>query len=89
MEVLGGGLIHEQVLKNCGINTIKYSGYAMGGGLERIALLTHHIDDLRLFAENNIHVVSSLDEATALLRQIVTPGDTVLFENDLPDNYTE
>ena len=41
------------------------------------------------FAENNIHVVSSLDEATALLRQIVTPGDTVLFENDLPDNYTE
>jgi UDP-N-acetylmuramoyl-tripeptide--D-alanyl-D-alanine ligase len=34
-------------------------------------------------------VVSSLDEATALLRQIVTPGDTVLFENDLPDNYTE
>ena len=54
LEVLGGGLIHEQVLKNCGINTIKYSGYAMGGGLERIALLTHHIDDLRLFAENNI-----------------------------------
>ena len=41
------------------------------------------------FAESNIHVVSSLDEATTLLRQIVTPGDTVLFENDLPDNYTE
>ena len=41
------------------------------------------------FAESNIHVVSSLDEATALLREIVTPGDTVLFENDLPDNYTE
>lgn len=41
------------------------------------------------FAENSIHVVSSLDEATGLLRQIVTPGDTVLFENDLPDNYSE
>jgi UDP-N-acetylmuramoyl-tripeptide--D-alanyl-D-alanine ligase len=41
------------------------------------------------FAESNIHVVSSLNEATTLLRQIVTPGDTVLFENDLPDNYTE
>ena len=41
------------------------------------------------FAENNIHVVSSLDEASGLLRQIVKPGDTVLFENDLPDNYSE
>jgi UDP-N-acetylmuramoyl-tripeptide--D-alanyl-D-alanine ligase len=41
------------------------------------------------FAENDIHVVSSLDEATGLLRQIVKPGDTVLFENDLPDNYSE
>ena len=41
------------------------------------------------FAENNIHVVSSLNEATGLLRQIVKPGDTVLFENDLPDNYSE
>lgn len=41
------------------------------------------------FAENNIYVVSSLDEATVLLKQIVGPGDTVLFENDLPDNYSE
>ena len=41
------------------------------------------------FAENNIYVVSSLDEATVLLKQIVRPGDTVLFENDLPDNYSE
>ena len=41
------------------------------------------------FAESGIHVVSSLDEATELLRKVVMPGDTVLFENDLPDNYTE
>ena len=41
------------------------------------------------FAEQDIHVVSSLNEATELLKQIVKPGDTVLFENDLPDNYTE
>ena len=41
------------------------------------------------FAESGLHVVSSLDEATVLLRQIVRPGDTVLFENDLPDNYSE
>ena len=41
------------------------------------------------FAEERIYVVSSLDEATRLLRQIVKAGDTVLFENDLPDNYSE
>ena len=41
------------------------------------------------FAESSIHVVSSLDDATGLLRRMAAPGDTVLFENDLPDNYTE
>ena len=41
------------------------------------------------YPEENIRVVSSLDEATELLKKITTPGDTVLFENDLPDNYTE
>ncbi len=41
------------------------------------------------FAEERIYVVSSLDEATGLLREIVKAGDTVLFENDLPDNYSE
>ena len=39
--------------------------------------------------EESILIVSSLDEATELLREISGPGDTVLFENDLPDNYTE
>ena len=41
------------------------------------------------FPENRIHVAESLDEATSYMREIVKPGDTVLFENDLPDNYTE
>ncbi len=41
------------------------------------------------FAEENIHVVASLDEATALLARTTQPGDVVLFENDLPDNYDE
>ena len=41
------------------------------------------------FPEESICVVSSLDEATALMRNITGAGDTVLFENDLPDNYTE
>jgi len=41
------------------------------------------------FPEENLHVVSTLDEAAALLRQIGRPGDVALFENDLPDNYSE
>ena len=41
------------------------------------------------FPEDNLHVVSNLEEASALLRQIGRPGDVALFENDLPDNYSE
>ena len=41
------------------------------------------------FDKDNIHVAQNLDEATALLRQLGRAGDTVLFENDLPDNYNE
>lgn len=41
------------------------------------------------FPESSIHVTSSLDEATELLKKLAAPGDTILFENDLPDNYSE
>ena len=40
-------------------------------------------------AEEQLHVVASLEEATILLRQLGQPGDVALFENDLPDNYSE
>jgi UDP-N-acetylmuramoyl-tripeptide--D-alanyl-D-alanine ligase len=41
------------------------------------------------FPEDSIRIVSSLAEATDILKEISGSGDTVLFENDLPDNYTE
>lgn len=41
------------------------------------------------FSGDDIRIVSSLEEATVLISEITVPGDTVLFENDLPDNYTE
>lgn len=41
------------------------------------------------FSEENIHVVSSLDESTRVLHAMMKPGDVVLYENDLPDNYSE
>ncbi len=41
------------------------------------------------FRTENILIAANLDEATDMLRRFVKTGDTVLFENDLPDNYTE
>ena len=41
------------------------------------------------YPEQSIRIVSTLEEATEVLKNITNPGDTVLFENDLPDNYTE
>ena len=41
------------------------------------------------FSPEKIHVTGSLEEAAELLKRLVSPGDTVLFENDLPDNYSE
>lgn len=40
------------------------------------------------FDENMIHVVSNLNEAIGAMRQLLKPGDTVMYENDLPDNYS-
>ena len=41
------------------------------------------------FGQENLHAVASLDEAASLLRQIAKPGDVAMFENDLPDHYSE
>lgn len=58
LEVFGGGVIHENVLKNCNIDHKKYSGIALGGGVERISLLIHKINDIRYFSANNIKFLS-------------------------------
>ena len=53
LEILGSGLVDPNVLKNCGINSDEYSGFAFGMGIERIAMLKYGIDDLRFFSEND------------------------------------
>ena len=53
LEILGSGLVDPNVLKNCGIDSKEYSGFAFGMGIERIAMLKYGIDDLRLFSEND------------------------------------
>lgn len=54
LEIGGGGMIDPQVLQNCGIDATIYTGYAFGIGLERLAMLLHQINDLRLFTENDV-----------------------------------
>lgn len=53
LEILGAGLVDPNVLKNCNIDSKKYSGFAFGMGIERIAMIKYGIDDLRLFSEND------------------------------------
>jgi len=54
IELLGAGLVHPNVLRSCNIDPEKYSGYAFGFGLTRLAMLRHHINDLRLLHGGNI-----------------------------------
>jgi len=57
LEILGCGMVHPNVLKSGGIDPEKYSGYAFGFGIERVALLRTGIDDIRLLYENDIRVL--------------------------------
>ena len=54
IEILGAGMVHPKVLKNCGIDPEEYSGWAFGMGLERLALGEYKINDLRLIFENDV-----------------------------------
>jgi phenylalanyl-tRNA synthetase alpha chain len=54
LEVMGCGMVHPNVLTMSGIDPEKYSGFAFGGGPDRLAMLLNHVDDLRLFFENDV-----------------------------------
>jgi len=54
LEVLGCGMVHPNVLAQCGIDTERYTGYAFGLGVERFAMLRYRVNDLRLFFENDL-----------------------------------
>ena len=54
IEILGGGMVHPKVLRTGGIDPDKYSGFAFGVGLERIAMFRFGLDDMRLLYENDV-----------------------------------
>ncbi|HXF29063.1 MAG TPA: phenylalanine--tRNA ligase subunit alpha [Chlamydiales bacterium] len=58
LEILGAGMVHPEVLRNCGIDPEKYSGYAWGMGVERQAMLRYGINDIRLFSENDMRFLN-------------------------------
>ena len=57
IEILGAGMVHPNVLRNCGIDPEVYSGFAFGMGVERIAMLKYHIGDIRHFYENDVRFI--------------------------------
>ena len=61
VEIGGSGMVDPNVLENCGIDSKKYSGFAFGMGIERIAMLKYQIKDLRLFTENDIRFLKQFN----------------------------
>ncbi len=57
LEVMGCGMVHPKVLENGGINPEEYTGYAFGMGVERFAMLSYSVDDIRAFYENDVRLL--------------------------------
>jgi phenylalanyl-tRNA synthetase alpha chain len=54
LEILGSGMVHPNVLRNCGIDPEIYTGYAFGMGIDRTTMMRYGVNDLRLFFENDV-----------------------------------
>jgi phenylalanyl-tRNA synthetase alpha chain len=58
IEILGAGMVHPKVLRISGIDDSRYSGFAWGMGIDRVAILKYGVDDIRLFFENDLRFLS-------------------------------
>ena len=63
LEIMGCGMVDPNVLDNCGIDPRKYSGYAFGMGIERIAFLKFQIKDIRMYFENDVRFLKQFAAA--------------------------
>lgn len=61
LEVMGCGMVHPRVLEMSGVNTEKYSGFAFGLGVERLAMLRYDVSDLRLYFENDVRFLQQFN----------------------------
>jgi phenylalanyl-tRNA synthetase alpha chain len=58
LEMLGAGMVHPAVLRSAGVDPASYQGYAFGVGIERMLLVRHNIDDIRLFSSGDLRFVN-------------------------------
>lgn len=63
LEIMGCGMVDPNVLESCGIDPNKYSGFAFGMGVERIAMLKYGVKDLRLYFENDVRFIHQFESA--------------------------
>jgi phenylalanyl-tRNA synthetase alpha chain len=61
LEVMGCGMIHPQVFANVGVDSERYTGFAFGLGVERMAMLRYGVNDLRLFFENDLRFLQQFN----------------------------
>jgi phenylalanyl-tRNA synthetase alpha chain len=62
MEILGAGIVNPAVLDMCNIDSKKYSGFAFGFGIERIAMIKYGIPNIKLFYENDVRFLSQFND---------------------------
>jgi len=58
LEVMGCGMVHPEVFRHCGIDGERYTGFAFGLGVERMAMLRYQVNDLRVFFENDLRFLA-------------------------------
>ena len=62
LEVMGAGMVHPQVLRNAGLDPETYQGFAFGGGIERLIMIKHGVDDIRGFYSGDIRFVHAFEQ---------------------------
>ena len=63
IELLGAGMVHPKVLENCGIDPERYTGFAFGLGVERVAMVRYGVSDMRLFVEGDVRFLQQFQGA--------------------------
>lgn len=64
IELLGAGMVHPKVLENCGYDSERYSGFAFGMGIERIAMVRYGVNDMRLFLDGDLRFLEQFQGAS-------------------------
>ena len=62
IEVLGAGVVNKKVLECCDVDSEKYSGFAFGIGIERLAMLKYGINNIKMLFESDVRVLKQLNE---------------------------